>query len=735
MLEGIRVVELGAGLAGSSCGAILRALGATVTKLATGSRQSPAFEPSLPGAAGGRVSILCALLDRDKMVRDGALDLSVCAEADIVLCDRIADHAGLPTDRAAYAELVTRHNRNVWVTLTAFGLTGPYTSYLGCELVSSAAGGLAATIARRSGERPSLLPGFQAMLATGQVAALATLHGLDRRRETNHAVHIDVSAQEAVAMVGALPECAHAIYRCPGQAGSGRYVAPSGLFRCRDGFVRITAPDDHQWAGVVRALGDAEWTRGLERREARAEHAQFINRELENWTSARSIGECAEKLQAHGVPATPVNTPDDLLASPQFAARGFVESTRLGATPVRVPGRPYTWTPSPGEAPRDRSSSGLRDLRVAEFAHVLAGPIAGALLGAMGAHVVRFEDLARLDLYRRTGPFAGGIAGKERGAYFAVSNHSKHSLAVDVEAEPEAAAKLLQRSDVVLENFGAKRMARLGVAAEACTAVRPEMLVVSISGFGQSGPLADYRAYANNVHAYGGLSHLTRAADGEPIHVGTVLADPLSSVTAATVIAAWALSSHRRGGVLDLSMAEVVAGKMAEFIAEASVGATHTLPAGSDRFPYAPHGFHPTADDRWIAVSVESDEEWRALVDALGRPATLSNPAWATAAGRWEARRAIESALDAVTRGTAADQLFHQLQGAGVRACPVWSGADLIQDRHLLARGFFPRIDHPDRDLTEARLVGLAWRFVGEPPISLRPPPRLGDYSLHGGPA
>jgi crotonobetainyl-CoA:carnitine CoA-transferase CaiB-like acyl-CoA transferase len=731
VLNGLRVVELGTGLAGASCAAILRTLGATVRKFVPGA-SVPAFEPSLSTSSGGRVSILGDLLDRDKTTTNDGCDASVFSEADIVICDRVVDDAGLPPDPAEYAELVTRHNENVWVTATPFGLTGPYSSYLGSELVSSASGGLAATIAPKDGGRPSLLPGFQGLLATGQVAALAALHGLDRRRETDRSVHVDVSSQEAVALVGALPECAHAIYSCPGRAGSGRYVAPSGLFRCRDGLVRITAPDDHQWTGVVRALEAPGWTRGLEKREARAEHANRINHELQNWTAALAMADCAEKLQRHGVPATPVNTPDDLLASAQFAARGFFEGANLGGSFAQVPGRPYTWTPSADADAPAGPHAGLRGLRIAEFAHVLAGPIAGALLGAIGAHVVRFEDLARLDLYRRTGPFAKGIAGKERGAYFAVSNHSKHSLAVDVEAEPAAAAELVRRSDVVLENFGSARMARLGVAAESSTASRPELLFVNVSGFGQSGPLANYRAYANNVHAYGGLSHLTRDADGEPLHIATVLADPLSSLMAATVIAAWALGEHRRGGIVDLSMAEVVADKVAEFIAEASLGTTRTFPGGTDRFPYAPCGFHPTADDRWIAISVQSDDEWRALVSALGCPQALSDPAWATASRRWEARRTIGSALDEITRRAVAGDLFHRLQLAGVRACPVWSGADLIHDPHLQAREFFPRIDHPEPDLTEARLVGLAWRFVGEPAIRLHPPPRLGEYTLEG---
>jgi crotonobetainyl-CoA:carnitine CoA-transferase CaiB-like acyl-CoA transferase len=580
-----------------------------------------------------------------------------------------------------------------------------------------------------------LLPGWQALLATGQVAALAALHGLELRRTRERPVHMEVSAQEAVAMVGALPECAHAIYACPGRAGSGRYVAPSGLFPCRDGQVRIIAPDNHQWAGMVRAMGEPDWTRGLEKREARAEHAAHINREIAAWTSQRDIAQCAAELQAEGVPATPMNGPDELLASPQFEARGFMRSVRLGGVDTRVPGLPYTWSPTGASTRPPAAREGIGGLRVAEFAHVFAGPIAGSLLGAMGAQVVRFEDTARLDLYRRTGPFAGGVAGPERGAYFTVANHSKHSLAVDPGEQPGVAAALAAHSDVVLESFGTRRVTRLAVDAGRLLANRPELLYLSVSGFGQSGPLETYRAYANNVHAYGGFSHLTRGTDGELVHIGTVLADPLAALTAATVIAAWALGSERPGGVVDLSMAEVVASKLGEFIAEAAAGEARTVPVGCDRFPYAPHGIHPCAHGRWLAIAVQSDTEWDALLDVLGRPEALADPAWSTAAARWEARRAIESALDNITREQEAEMLFHRLQRGGVRACPVWPGGELIDNPHLRARDFFPRIEHPDPDIPEPRLIGLAWRVAGEGPWPLRPPPRLGEYQLGEEPA
>jgi crotonobetainyl-CoA:carnitine CoA-transferase CaiB-like acyl-CoA transferase len=175
-------------------------------------------------------------------------------------------------------------------------------------------------------------------------------------------------------------------------------------------------------------------------------------------------------------------------------------------------------------------------------------------------------------------------------------------------------------------------------------------------------------------------------------------------------------------------MAEVVAAKLAEFIAEAGAGDRRSLPGGCERFPHAPHGVHPCADGRFLAIAVQSDDEWSALCEALGRPESLAESTWASAAGRWEARRAIESALDALTREQASDTLFHHLQRAGVRACPVWTGAELTRDPHLQARGFFPTIDHPDPDIPDPRLVGLAWRVVGEAPFALRPPPRLGEY-------
>jgi crotonobetainyl-CoA:carnitine CoA-transferase CaiB-like acyl-CoA transferase len=726
MLGDLRVLELGDGVAGASCAAALAGLGARVHKLVRHPREIERHEPAI-----GATSLISLLLDREKRIEalPDRLDAHFFADFDLVVCDRIAGRGALARTHAPNQELVRAHMRAVWLTLSPFGLDGPYAAHAGGELVAAASGGLLATIAPKDGGRLALIPGQQALKSTGWVAALAALHGLERFRSSGRAVHVDVSAQEAVAMTGALPECAHAIYACPGRAGSGRYSAPAGLFPTVDGCVRIAAIDDHQWAAMVEALGHPDWTRGLEDRPARAAHSARIDREVAAWTKDQRKAECADRLQRHGVPATAVNDPHDLLDSSQFALRGFIRPTNVAETALRTAGPPYRIALE--KTAHAHSIRGLASLRIAEFTHVLAGPIAGALLGAMGARVVRFEDRARLDMYRRSGPFAEGKPGLERGAYFAVSNHSKHSLAIDVEAEPDAARRLAASCDVVLENFGQRRMQRLGVDQRALAASRPGLLTVSVSGFGTDGPLADYRAYANNVHAYGGLTHLTRGSQGESVHVGTVLADPLSSVATALVIAAWALGSERgRGGVIDVSMAEVVAQRLEEFIAEASLGSVSSPVGGTHLRPFAPHGVYTTRDERPFAIAVESDREWQSLVAALGRPAALGEPAWEAQMARWEARETIDERLESLIRAHDADALFRRLQDAGVRACPVWSGADLIGDPHLAARGFFPEIDHPDPELGRKRIVGLGWRFAGDGPIPLAPPPRLGDANL-----
>jgi crotonobetainyl-CoA:carnitine CoA-transferase CaiB-like acyl-CoA transferase len=214
--------------------------------------------------------------------------------------------------------------------------------------------------------------------------------------------------------------------------------------------------------------------------------------------------------------------------------------------------------------------------------------------------------------------------------------------------------------------------------------------------------MTGYRVYANNVQSYGGLAGLTVGPDGSPARLGTVIADPLSSVVAATVIAAWAVGPARDiGAVIDVSMAEVVASTVAEFVAAASVAER----VASDT-SVAPHrGVYRSVDGRWVAVELVEPEDWASLTNVV--------------AGLDELAELVAAAP--------ADDVAARLRTAGLRAATVQRADDLVADPHLAARGFFPEIAHPEPDIGTARLVGLPWRFAGHGPIPLAPPPALGN--------
>lgn len=670
-LAGVRVLQIGAGIAGSAAAALLANLGADVTKVAGPKAHRAGPMLAVPG---GDVPAVDVVLDHRKRVLPADIDLEKQGrEADIVIVDGAAAPPCGPG--------------TVLVSLSPFGLDGPHSQRPGGELVAQASGGLLATIEDSQG-LPVPAPGHVALKSAGAVAALAALHGLDRRNQTAGPVHVDVSVQEAVIFTAALPECAHVMYRCPGRAGSGRYLAPSGVFACRDGLVRITAVENHQWQGLLRTLGNPAWAVGLDERSARIEHADLINAKVTEWTAERGKADCAELLQANGVPSTPVNLPGELLECPQLKHRGSLTTARLGERDIAVLGPPWRTERGHADKPRTR---GLKGLRIVELTHVLAGPIIGALLGGMGATVVRLEDPERLDIYRRSGPFADGIAGVERGAYYAVANHSKRSIRINPDSAADDVAAVLADADVVIENVGSSRLKRLGVEPAGLAA--RGRLMMRVSGFGSDGPLAGYRVYANNVQSYGGLAGLTTGPDGYPARLGTVLADPLSSVVAAVVIAAWALGPDSgTGGIIDVSMAEVVASTISEFVSAAS--AEQGRPD-----PMVHRGVYPSADGRWVAVEFNGDEP----------------------------QRYSDADLAALADGAAAEDVADQLRSAGVLAAVVRSAGELVADEHLTARGFFPEVTHPDPDLGTVRLVGLPWRFADEGPVPLAPPPALGN--------
>jgi len=731
-LTGLRVLEAGDGPAGSSATALLGSLGAEVTKLVNPGGASRRQAPSLSDGAG----LQALLLDEAKIgVTDpeaGAGLLGDPSAFDVVVCDRIAGATGpIPADLDDYVALVASRNPGVWVTISAYGLRGPDRERTGSELTVAAASGLLSAVRDPRTGAPVKLAGTQALLAAGQVAALAACHGLERVR-VGPPVHLDVSAQEAAIATGPVLRCVHALLNCVGDAGARRYGAPAGFYSCRDGIVRISAMENHQWEGLVRAFGSPAWAEPFAASEQRSEQAELVDARIQEITARMTKRECEEVLQHNGVPATAMNSPEELLGSPQFAARGCLREVEVGGVIVRVVGPPV---PSGAEgASLPSPATGLAGLRVVEAGHVLAVPLAGALLGAMGATVTKLEDPKRLDMYRRRGPFIDGEPGIDRAAYFAFVNHSKTNRLVSLDDDPAALGPILDACDVIVENYGPGRARRLGVDAATLGRERPALLAVSSSGFGHTGPWSGYRAYAYNLQTSCCLNHLTRTREGEPAEIDLAWADLISGFAIATLVAAWAVGPGGRTGVaLDFSMAEYIASRLNEYLAAASCG----RPAGPEdgtnhQYPYAPSGTYPTADPAgWIALSVASEAQWAALKAALGNPGRLDDGRFGSAASRWDDHAALDEALGALTRQHRAAALADLLQAEGVPASAVLLPADLITDPHLASRGFFAAVEHPVWGLR--RLIGLPWQVLGEGPLPLGPPPLLDSVAVGGG--
>ncbi|MEM7140658.1 MAG: CoA transferase [Actinomycetota bacterium] len=548
-LRGIRVLELGDGVAGRAATATLASLGASVRTVVDNG----------PRSLGAEVA------DRDKtlVTTDTAPAFS---DVDIVVADRV-EHAD--ADVAAHVAAVEASGAKVWVTITAYGLVGPRRDEFGDETSIAAAGGLLTVVRSPDTGRPVLPGGSQALQSTGQVAALAALHGLALARERGRA-HVDVSAQAATLATGPNLQVIGKLLNSTALGGARRYGAPAAFYPCRDGIIRISALEDHQWQGVIRAFDRPEWNDRYPETSDRLDHAEEIDGLVEAITSGMDKVRCEAQLQREGVPAAALYGPAELLASVQLEDRGVFtrvplraggEATVVGAA-HRLAG---------GSSPSAADRRGLTGLRVAEVGHVLAAPIAGSLLGAMGADVVKVEDSGRIDMFRRRLPFIDDEAGNDRAVYFAMANHSKRSTAFAFTEEPDTLHRVLDRCDVVVENLGPSHARKIEVDAPTVAARRDGVLAVSSSGYGLDGPTAHFRAYAYNLHTACGLAATTVGESGEPARVDMAWADVITGFAIATVVAAWAEGSSG-GAAVDLSMAEVVAGRFNEFLAAQSLG-------------------------------------------------------------------------------------------------------------------------------------------------------------------
>jgi crotonobetainyl-CoA:carnitine CoA-transferase CaiB-like acyl-CoA transferase len=633
LLAGLRVVQIGRGLAATVCGRLLADVGAEVA----------CIDPD-------RSTRLAAHLNHAKPV----VGRKAMATAKLIVSE--GDQSDADALRAANATAAL-------VLISPFGLTGPKAGDPASDLTLMYSSGIARLLNGQVddlAEAPIRPVGEQSAFIGGLAAACAGMHAVQPHMA---GVTIDVSIEEALATM-AMGELTSAGLHGKSRSrkrltdGNGATVC---ILPARDGYAAISPREDRQWASWLGAMGSPDW--GTESRFAtksdRIDNWDALHALMSDWSRQHDKQWIADTAQGAHVPSFPVREPAEQLASPQLAHRGFWRAIELDGRAVKVPGPPFglTITQADRGAPR-RGRLPLSGVRVLDFSWVIAGPTTTRYLAAMGAEVIKVEAPGR------------GDPGRASGLHTALGQ-AKRGIVLDLK-QPKAAdvaRRLAARCDVLVENFATGVMDRLGLGPAELQHHNPALIYISASGLGRTGPEANAVAYGTLLQCYAGFAGLNRHPDAPP-RVGFAWLDPMCGLMLAFIVAAALWRRQRDGGVarVDFSMIEAMLWTMADPLLATQYGET-PVPQGNRSDRHALHGaFRCVGDDEWIAVTAGNDTEWRNL-----RELGLSSD------------RALAEWLRAQSAATAAARLT----SAGVPAAVLASSLDLVASEHLRVRGFW----------------------------------------------
>ena len=369
----------------------------------------------------------------------------------------------------------------------------------------------------------------------------------------------------------------------------------------------------------------------------------------------------------------------------------------------------------------------MHSVRVADFSAHAAGPFAGLMLAELGAEVIKVESAARLDITRRPHTMYG-----KPPSSFEQVNANKRSVCLNLK-EPRAvelALDLVKVSDLVLENFRPGVMERLGLGYSQLREVKPDIIMVSLSANGQSGPERRYAGYAPMFAALGGLGHLTGYPDGPPVELRHTM-DHTGGMMAAfcAVVALCAKRATLLGQHVDVSVRDLATAFVGPALLDYAMNQREKHRQGNQDDSMAPHGvYRCRGEDSWVSIAVGSEEEWQGLRRALGDPSWAEDPRFADAYRRWLNREELDRLLAEWTVRFTPQQVTQRLQQMGVAAFPSLSSAQLMDDPHLQAREFFPLIEHADKG--RQRAVSPPWRFSHVPARIDRWTPSLGENNV-----
>jgi crotonobetainyl-CoA:carnitine CoA-transferase CaiB-like acyl-CoA transferase len=767
----MKIVECGDGVSAAFGAKLLADLGAEVIKIEPPAgdltRHRGPFPDDVPNQEKSGLFIYLNTNKRGvvadlRRVEGRALLQELLKDADVLI------HNVAPPDRAACGldsiQLCAAHPQLIVTSISMFGDYGPYANYRGYELTASHASGWA-FLSPGASPFPELPPlkcfGHQADFQGGAHAAMVTFAAYLHRLGSGKGQAIDVSEQECVA---AMLEQNFLHYTYAGLQASRlgqRLIGPWFITDCADGKIFVLTVEEAQWQRLVEFMGNPEWANDdlFKDRLSRGQNNDALKALMSDWLSQWEVQDLYKEAQQRRIPLATINTMSQLYQNEHLRERKFfVPLEQPGVGTLMLPGMPskygktqwalrrpaprlgeHTETVMRGERwNRDRADSQadhedgliagkgstatespLSGVRVLDFTWVWAGPYCTLQLAHLGAEVIRVETSKRLCPSRLVGPFPDKQAGINRAGCFNQYNQGKRSIALNL-SRPEAielVCELVKQADVVTDNFAAGVMDRLGLGYEKLRSIKPDLIMISMSAFGQTGPFRGFIGSGPPASALSGLFSGTGYPGGEPCEIGISYPDPNAGVFGA--LAVTAALTHRaltgEGQYIDQSQWETVLADMSEGLLEYAMTGREPERKGNHDYVMSPHECFKASGDseKWVSIAIGSETEWRALCKAMDKAELADDPRFKTAI----LRKCNETALDEIVSDWTKERdrwdTTRILQSVGVAAFPSMSNKDLAEDPHLLARDYLVQLEHPE--VGRRIHAGIPWKMSGTP--------------------
>jgi len=769
-LAGIRVLDFSSQIAGPYCSKMLVDGAAQVIKVEPpGGDSLRSWSATGADLAGDDSALFCYLNAGKQSVVGSARDGHV--QALIGEADLLIEAHGLESDngeRLDVAALRAQHPGLVVLSITPYGLDGPWADRRATEFTVQAESGSIGM-----GHEPFQAGGRISEWAAASYAAVAALPAVFRARATGQGEVVDVSILEAANMV--LTNFSETMNRLmnggPGDPEHA-FLAPTvetpSIEPTADGYVGFCTNSRQQFSDFLVLIERAD----LQDDDVLAQFAGRLlrfdewNGIMHPWLAKKTTAEIIERASLLRLPVAPICNGETVQTHEQLSARGvFVPSGNGRFVQPRRPYRiddadppPIGPVPALGEHTADASFSGTREprtpliegrgdadselplagLRILDMTAWWAGPAASHLLASLGADVIHVESTSRPDGLRMLG---GMMAGHypdwwEAGTHFLHVNTNKLDVTLDLTKPDglELVEKLVVECDALVENFTPRVLENFGLTWDRVRELNPQAVMMRMPAFGLSGPWRDNTGFAQTMEQMSGMAWVTGHADDQP-RIPRGPCDPMAGMHAVLALLV-ALAQRKQTGSghhVESTMVEGALNVAAEQLVEWSAYGHLMSREGNRSALAAPQGLYPCAGgesgaERWLALSVASDAQWRALRSALGEPAWAMEPALDTRAGRRAAHDAIDVALCLWTRQHDREALAAKLREAGIIASPVADANRLLQTNpQLKFRGYFETTAHPV--VGQMPLASLPFRYASVDGWLRTPSPTLGEHN------